>query len=335
LLPRFDIVTRGSFIGPVVRNVTRRAPRPPRLTAWIERKPTARQAGAFTRFARKQTLPCPEDGDRKNDLCDRPAQGELTMVTTDEVGRGECEPGSEASWSKPSAHGASAQSLTGLHPGKIERLAAVGMFATGVVHELLSPIASIRMAAQHAQEITDPERHRKILAAIVEASDRCRRAVEGVMRFVKDDVADKRPVDITDVIHRAVGIVQSETDELDAQVEVHEPALTVPCDSLGVEQVFVSLLRNAVQSSPTAKTMAIRCVREEGSAVITFTDDGPSIDDTDLERIFEPFYAARDRGGNGLGLALARRIVSAHGGTIRAIAGATSGARFEVRLPLV
>ncbi len=68
--------------------------------------------------------------------------------------------------------------------------------------------------------------------------------------------------------------------------------------------------------------------------MITFTDDGPGIPEVDLERIFEPFYAARDRGGNGLGLALARRIVSAHGGTLRAVSGGLQGARFEVRLPL-
>ena len=89
------------------------------------------------------------------------------------------------------------------------------MFTTGMVHELLSPIASIRMAAQHAQEFSDPERHRRILIAIVEASDRCRRAVEGVMRFVKVDVADNHPVEFEDVVRRAIGLSESEVPSVE------------------------------------------------------------------------------------------------------------------------
>src|SRR4051812_39287121 len=76
----------------------------------------------------------------------------------------------------PSGPSVRTTSRNTLDADRLERLAAVGMFTTGMVHELLSPIASIRMAAQHAQEISDPDRNRLILAAIVEASDRCRRA---------------------------------------------------------------------------------------------------------------------------------------------------------------
>jgi len=261
------------------------------------------------------------------------------MARTDEDSRSEADKKDAAVSSRlqPVSSSAFAAELSALEPAKVERLAALGMFATGVVHELLSPIASIRMAAQHAQEISDPERSRRILAAIVEASDRCRRAVEGVMRFVKDEVAEKRPVDIETVLRRALGVIQSELQplELAAHLDVHESVATVPCDSVAVEHAFVSVIRNATQSSPKATTLAIRCVRDAGVAVITFTDDGPSIAEPDLELIFEPFYTARDRGGSGMGLALARRIVAAHGGTIRAVAAGKRGAQFEVRLPLL
>jgi signal transduction histidine kinase len=222
-------------------------------------------------------------------------------------------------------------------PARLERLAAAGMFAMGVAHELISPLSTIRMAAAFALEGVDSERHRQTLDVILEASERCRRIVEGVMRFVQDEVVQKWPADVEVLVRRALNVVQADVGapRLVAALEFDPTARLVPCNASALEQVFVNLFRNAVQASLDECRLTIRSYTENRKLAVSVADEGTGIPEADLERVFEPFYSTRrDKGGTGLGLALVRRIVAAHGGSIVAVAAKPRGATFVLELPL-
>jgi signal transduction histidine kinase len=100
-----------------------------------------------------------------------------------------------------------------------------------------------------------------------------------------------------------------------------------------MEEVLVNLLRNAREASPAEKPVEVTLgLRGERSLAIEVRDHGPGIEPGEEERVFEPFYTRRAK-GTGLGLALARRIVEGHGGTITAHNHPDGGAVFSVRLP--
>jgi signal transduction histidine kinase len=101
-----------------------------------------------------------------------------------------------------------------------------------------------------------------------------------------------------------------------------------------MRQVLANLLRNALEASPTTGRVLVSVQVERGELVFGIRDHGKGIRVQDLERIFEPFYTTRAR-GTGLGLPIARRLVSLHGGSITAENAPEGGARFLIRLPAV
>ena len=86
------------------------------------------------------------------------------------------------------------------------------------------------------------------------------------------------------------------------------------------------------EDRPGGGRFSVSAMQSGGEAVLSVTDTGPGIGPDVLDRVFEPFYTSGKRGGMGLGLAIVRRIVECHGGTIRALPSET-GAAFEIRLP--
>ena len=98
-----------------------------------------------------------------------------------------------------------------------------------------------------------------------------------------------------------------------------------------MRQVLVNLLHNAVDASPEGIPIELTATTEGASLVITFRDQGEGIAEENLDRIFEPFFTTRTK-GTGLGLAVARRIVELHGGTLTARSIPEGGAEFRVTL---
>jgi signal transduction histidine kinase len=109
-------------------------------------------------------------------------------------------------------------------------------------------------------------------------------------------------------------------------------------DAAALRRALLNLVENAIKYTPSGGKVEIGLGRGDGAAEVTIADSGIGIEADDLERIFEPFLRldaarARDTGGAGLGLAIARSIVIAHGGAITVESRPGSGSRFTVRLP--
>jgi signal transduction histidine kinase len=218
-------------------------------------------------------------------------------------------------------------------------------FLAALSHELRSPLAPIAFA------VAALERSGSQRGAASDALGIIRRQSNQMTRLVDDllDTArigqgklrlDLAPCDVGAVIDRAIETAGPTIDAGRHGLDVARPAepVEIEADSNRLTQVFTNLLINAARYTPAGGTITVSLDAQAGQVVARVSDTGIGIEPQDLERVFELFAqpggdAAR-RGGLGVGLALVRRIVELHAGSVSASsAGAGRGACFEVRLP--
>jgi two-component system sensor histidine kinase KdpD len=219
-----------------------------------------------------------------------------------------------------------------------------------VSHDLRTPLASIQASAeslsQTAIQWTEEERQ-GFAGAIVHESQRMTRLVENLLEMSRIEAGRLRPdrgwypleTLVDDVLER----LQPLTIRHRLVTDVPETLPPVPLDYVQIGEVLSNLIENAVKYTPPGSTIRITAARDGKRMVrMAVEDDGPGIPQEALPYIFEKFYRVANAGqarpkGTGLGLAVARGFVEAHGGTIKAEsppAGAAGGTAFIIRLPL-
>ncbi|MCF6220454.1 MAG: sensor histidine kinase [Robiginitomaculum sp.] len=243
--------------------------------------------------------------------------------------------------------------------GLYTRIDDIAKFAADVAHEIKNPLTSLRSASETLRGSKTAERRNKLIDIIENDVSRMDRLITDISKASRMDAAlakeKAEPLDlykflsdITDFYtqtRREVVVDVVQTTEKDQDNPVIIQALE---NSLG--QVLRNLVDNALTFSPDDRTASVRLAFERSAnensdkAIITIDDDGPGIPNDDLEMIFKRFYTQRPKGAafgdhSGLGLAICRQIMTAHGGTIVASnrkdeAGEIIGARFTLTLPL-
>jgi len=211
--------------------------------------------------------------------------------------------------------------------------AQIGESASLLAHEIKNPITSVNLALRAvAKHLGEDEQ--VVLAELVERMQRLEKLMRRTLSLT-------RPLDL--------GIVECTPDRIIADVEVlmlpHlesagirlESEVAADCDSFAadpdlLEDVLTNLVRNAADAMQGGGRIALSFAREGNDVLMQVDDDGPGIPERIRETLFRPFVSTKS-GGTGLGLALARKIVEAHGGTIEAHQSPLGGARFEIRLP--
>lgn len=212
---------------------------------------------------------------------------------------------------------------------KERRLAALGEMSAVLGHELCNPITSLK---GHAQLLAEklPGDHPGRLGAdtIVREVKRLEELTGQVLDFVRTGELQREPASPEEVARAAMAQVGSER----VRLEVDNSITTWPLDRVRMQQVLVNLISNALHAAEETGPVDLFLGEEDGRLVFKVRDRGAGIATGEEGRIFEPFYTGRAR-GTGLGLAVARRIVEGHGGTIRAGNHPGGGAVFTVRLP--
>lgn len=225
--------------------------------------------------------------------------------------------------------------------------AATRRFLVDAAHELRTPIAGIQAAAEQlagyaGQEEADPEARRQYHRATLLLSDarRAGRLVADMLDLSRIDAG--LPLDLQDADLAAV--VDAEVD----RAAVLAPQLTITrtgadtvavrADPTRVAQILSNLLDNARRHTPPGGRVAVDLQKRDRTAEVTVTDTGPGIPDDERERIFERLVRldtarARDHGGAGLGLPIARALARAHGGDLTCLPH-RGGARFRLTLPV-
>jgi signal transduction histidine kinase len=209
-------------------------------------------------------------------------------------------------------------------------------FLANVSHELRTPLSAIRMYAQTLQTgqlQEDPQKIDECLATIVRETEWFEAAKDRL-------VLELRVASVAGAVHMALERFSLLTapGEVELSVEVSTTA-PVAHDQNGIVTVLLNLLINAYKYTGEDKQISMRAFNRSGEVVLEVEDNGVGIPVTDRRRIFEPFFRSDDRlrgtsAGVGLGLAISKALVTAHGGTIEADSGEGQGTRMTVCLPV-
>jgi two-component system sensor histidine kinase HydH len=209
------------------------------------------------------------------------------------------------------------------------RLASLGELAAVISHEIRNPLTSMKGHAQLlAEHLEAGSRDRDKAERVVREAVRLEKLASDLLSLVRSEKIERSDVDPARLLREAAESVDPERIEL---VLDGAPALW-SVDAERMLQVLTNLLRNAVQASPESARPVAEVSVEEDRLVFTVRDFGDGIPEGEEERIFEPFYTTRVQ-GTGLGLAVARRVVALHGGTITAANHPQGGAVLRVAVP--
>ncbi len=218
-----------------------------------------------------------------------------------------------------------------------QKLAAVGLLAAGIAHEINNPLSGVVGYSTLLLERTLTPDVREKVEKISKSAERCRKIVEGVLLFSRQQEAGvRREVDLRALLDRvlAIGEYQWRMHNVRILREQDEP-VTVLGDADQLEQVVLNLLSNAVDAMPRGGRVHVRLGQQPGGgARLVVADEGHGIPEEIQARIFDPFFSTKEIGkGTGLGLAISYGIVQDHGGDIVVESAPGKGATFTVTLP--
>jgi len=221
-----------------------------------------------------------------------------------------------------------------------EKLAAVGLLAAGVMHEINNPLSAILAYAQLLLKGELTARQRADLERIAAEALRASRIVQNLLTFARPMRPQKSATNVNRAVESALELRQHELDRDGVAVSaLLRPGLPpVEADPNQLQQVFINIINNAhdavLDQGGGDARLTIATHAHDGHVCVTFDDNGPGIPQDCLGRIFDPFFTTKEAGrGTGLGLAVCHGIIREHGGRISALNLPGAGARFVVELP--
>lgn len=221
----------------------------------------------------------------------------------------------------------------------------MGQLSASIAHEVNQPIAATVTNAQAAlrwlrAQPPDLEQVRHSLDLIVEDGKRAGNVVGGIRALINKVPPRKDPFDLNEAILEMVALTRSEMLKYGIllQTELAPGLPVVKGDRTQLQQVILNLILNAIEamvsSDEEMRELRITTQREvAGGVLVTISDSGPGVDPKDLEQVFQAFYTTKAK-GMGMGLAICRSMVEAHGGRMWASANEAGGAVFQFSLPL-
>lgn len=240
------------------------------------------------------------------------------------------------------------RALTAAHQARLEREAlqdqlrqaqkmeTVGTLAGGIAHDvnnqLTAILGQVDLGLEHLEDGHTARRH---LARAGEAARRCAETTRALLAFSRPTVAEQRPLDLNAVVEEALHLLRKVVGALvQLDTDLSEGLPAVQGDPIQLEQVLVNLVVNARDALPVGGTVLIRTrLAPDGRVDLEVQDNGVGMPPEVQARIFEPFFTTKGPGeGTGLGLAMVRGIVVAHGGEVSVDSTWGQGTTFRIRL---
>jgi len=217
-----------------------------------------------------------------------------------------------------------------------ERLAAIGQMAAGISHEIDNPVGVILGYAELLLEDLDAaDPQRDDVQAIIDECRRCKRITGGLLNLARHREGDRYEVDLLQLVDAVLGSLRPQAlfRHVALKVEAHAE-VSVVGDVEQLRQILVNLLLNAAQALRGEGKIFLRIYRDAAMGGVEIVDSGPGIPAKLREKIFEPFFTTKPGGeGNGLGLAICRRLADDHGGRLTPL-DLDEGAGFRLEIPL-
>jgi two-component system sensor kinase FixL len=220
-----------------------------------------------------------------------------------------------------------------------ERLAAIGQTAGMVGHDLRNPlqtvIGELYLARCEVESLPESELKNNLqesIHVIEEQATYMDKIVSDLQAFVRPVKIDKKPINLKELVTAVLASVAIPTN-IKAQTHIKEDFPQVKADPHLLKRVLINLLTNAVQAMPDGGKLTLSAqVDSQGQVVITVVDTGVGIPEEIKPQIFTPLFTTKPR-GQGFGLAVCKRVIEAHGGSISFESTAGKGAKFTIQFP--
>jgi C4-dicarboxylate-specific signal transduction histidine kinase len=224
----------------------------------------------------------------------------------------------------------------------VGRVTTVGGMTTAIAHELNQPLAAILANAQAGERFLaagEPplDEIREILQDVVGDTRRAGEVIQRLRSLLRKDEPRMLPLDLNQTIWELAALTRTDAILRNVAIELDLAAELPPVrgDRVQLQQVLLNLVLNgldAMGARADGGRIRVQTVRIQNTVLVSVQDEGPGIPADKLPHIFEPFYTTKPT-GMGLGLAISRSIVEAHGGRLWAVNNPGSGATFQLSLP--
>ncbi len=218
-----------------------------------------------------------------------------------------------------------------------EKQASMDELSSSIAHEIRNPIAAAKSLVQQMGEDPTSVENVEYAKVAIEELDRVEHRVSHLLKYAKEEELSFALVNLATVVDSALTQLRAKLDA--ARVAVSRNYIggpTVQADAEKLRGVFANLIDNAIDalaSVPEGRRIDLFVENGAGAATVRVRDNGAGIPADKLERIFNPFFTTKEQ-GTGLGMAIAKKLVEAHEGTIDVVSEVGRGTEFKVTLPL-
>ena len=221
---------------------------------------------------------------------------------------------------------------------RIEKLALLGKFSSGIAHEIRNPLANICASAQFCLAKYElGEEIKKHLRIMLRNSEHANKIIKDLIDLAKPSEVSLEPGDISDLINNVCDLVKTRCEKqrvlLHKKVSRRLPHILM--DKERIEKALLNFILNAVEAMPKGGKLAISAYPhfEKGQVIISILDTGKGIPQEDFDNIFHPFFTTK-RTGIGLGLCLADQVINSHKGRLSINSTVGEGTEITIKLPI-
>jgi len=220
-----------------------------------------------------------------------------------------------------------------------QKLAALGVMAGGIAHEIRNPLAICSSAAQFLiEDDLRPEFMKECAEKIQVGIRRASGIIESLLRFARPSATTQmEQVNLVSLLTETLTLVvnQARIQKITLRSDFPDRPVLISGIAGPLQQAFMNLLLNAITAMPNGGTLSVSAEKSESEALVRVADTGHGISREEVHKIFDPFYTTSPAGkGTGLGLSICYSIVKQHFGSIEVESAEGEGSRFTVRLPI-
>ncbi len=220
---------------------------------------------------------------------------------------------------------------------RTERVAELGTLASGMAHEIGTPMNVILGRAEYLMDRVKEEPTKKGLQTIITQVERITKVMNQLLAFARRKPPERGPLQLKDIVENGMELFQERLEKSRVTVEtsLDDACPKVLADSDQLSQVFINLVMNAIHAmQPGGGTLRVGLAQDHDMVKLTVADTGHGIPEEALPQIFEPFYTTKEFGkGTGLGLTVVKGIIEEHQGSITVESEEGNGTTFTIFLP--
>jgi signal transduction histidine kinase len=222
-----------------------------------------------------------------------------------------------------------------------EALKVAGELGRSVAHEIRNPLNLILLSVEQLPHLlagrqADPQRAEKLMGTIKSEINRISGIIQNFLEYAHTQALARTSDSIAELLHSTATLVepQAAKQHVELKVEVEPNLGPVPHDPDQMRQALLNLVVNALQAMPRGGRLVLAAERQKSWVHLTVADQGVGISPENLEKIFEPDFSTK-AGGNGIGLALVKRISEQHGGRVAVASRVGQGSQFSIWIPIL